>query len=352
MGFLRSCYNFYLIRAIALSSVCVISISVGNAQDIQFSQFYNVPLYLSPAFAGSAHAFRGTANQRIQWPRANVGKYITSLVSMDGYFSKYKSGVGLMFIQDYQGAGAISSTEVDLQYAYEINLSSKFTFRPGLQVSYVSRSFDYVNALYTHQFNDNGFLGGTGPVVNPAKFVDISSGGVLYSDKAWFGFTANHINTPNESFKGGASSSHLPVKFSFTAGYKILFLNRNYTENINGNNKVVSLTPTAHYKFQGKSDQLDLGLYGMYDQALVGLWYRGIPFKKYAPNLPNNESIVVLLGWRYKTFCLSYSYDFVISKLSQARTGGSHEINITFIKSNRKKVKPMKRLPCPSFYKH
>jgi type IX secretion system PorP/SprF family membrane protein len=352
MGVLSRCCNILIFKVLVLSIGLMGSMLRVSAQDIQFSQFYNVPLYVSPAFAGSAHALRGIANQRIQWPRANVGKYITSLVSVDGYFSKYKSGVGMMFIQDQQGAGAISSTEVHLQYAYEINLSSRFTFRPGLDASYVSRSFDYVNARYTHQYNDNGFLGGSVPTISPAKFVDFSSGGVLYSDRSWIGFTANHINTPEQSFKGGASSSHLPVKYSFTGGYKFLFLNRNYTENINGNNKVVSLTPTIHYKFQGKSDQLDLGLYGMYDQALVGFWYRGIPFKKYASNLQNNESIVILAGWRYQSFCLAYSYDFTISKLSQARTGGSHEINLTYIKSSRKKTKPMKRLPCPSFYKH
>jgi type IX secretion system PorP/SprF family membrane protein len=183
--------------------------------------------------------------------------------------------------------------------------------------------------------------------------VDFSSGGILYSDRAWLGFSAHHINRPDQSFKGSGYSSHLPVKFSFTGGYKILFSSRKFTENINGNNKIVSLTPTFHYKFQGQSDQFDLGLYGMYDQALVGVWYRGIPFiKQYESNLQNNESIVFLLGWRYQNFCLSYSYDFTISKLSNARTGGSHEINLTFIKGHKKKVKPMKRLPCPSFYKH
>jgi type IX secretion system PorP/SprF family membrane protein len=351
MSFFYKVYTSLLFKVILIFVGLILSLTKVNAQDIQFSQFYNVPLYVSPAFAGSAHAFRAIADQRLQWVRGNTGKYITSLVSIDGFFPKYKSGVGLMVLQDYQGAGAISSTEVDLQYAYEINLNSNYTFRPGLQASYMTRAFDYVNALYTHQFNDNGFLGPDGSIIPSAKFVDLSSGGILYSDHAWLGFTAHHLNTPNQSFKGSGHASNLPVKYSFTAGYKIRLGSRRYA-GAGNEPKLISITPTAHYKSQGKSDQFDIGLYGMYDQALIGFWYRGIPFKKYASNLQNNESIVVLIGWRYNSFCLSYSYDFTISKLSNARTGGSHELNLTFIKSGKKKLKPMKRLPCPSFYKH
>jgi type IX secretion system PorP/SprF family membrane protein len=115
--------------------------------------------------------------------------------------------------------------------------------------------------------------------------------------------------------------------------------------------KEVSFTPTAHYKLQGRSDQVDLGLYGLYDHLILGVWYRGIPMlKRYRPGLLNNESMVGLLGWKVKGLSASYSYDFTVSKLARARTGGSHELNITYVWGYpKKKRKVMRRLPCPDF---
>jgi type IX secretion system PorP/SprF family membrane protein len=333
-----------------------------NGQDIQFSQFYSAPLYLNPAFAGSAHHYRGILHQRLQWPNI-TGKFTTSLFSFDKYFNKYKSGIALMAIQDYQGTNAISSSQVGLQYAYELHVSEKLTIRPGLQLDYVSKSLNYDVLRFPRNFDSTGYLGGAMPqdLTGRKSFADVSTGVVLYSDKLWVAISAHHINTPNQSFLGNVS--RLPAKFTFISGYKIPLTKKVEHESVVEDVKDISITPTVHYKFQGKSDQLDLGLYGIYDQALIALWYRGIPIKQYHAEyvignqifdqkFPNNESMVVVLGWMWKSISITYSYDFTISKLSQARTGGSHELNLTFIQhKHHKSVKPMRRLPCPHFYK-
>jgi hypothetical protein len=83
---------------------------------------------------------------------------------------------------------------------------------------------------------------------------------------------------------------------------------------------------------------------------MLGFWYRGIPVKHYNKNLQNNESIICLMGWKYKNVSMAYSYDFTISKLNLAKTGGSHEINITYVFNKTKsKKKITKKLPCPNF---
>src|SRR5690606_9578417 len=112
--------------------------------------------------------------------------------------------------------------------------------------------------------------------------------------------------------------------------------------------------PTFHYKFQGKSDQFDLGVYGIYDVLMLGFWYRGLPIvKQYRKEVPNHESMIFLVGLKMKSFSVSYSYDVTVSRLAAASTGGSHEINLTYLHHKiQKKKKPMKRLPCPQFYKH
>ncbi len=140
------------------------------------------------------------------------------------------------------------------------------------------------------------------------------------------------------------------MKFAVTGGYKIYLKEKRYLAYLE-KEKEVSITPTIHYKAQGKSDQADIGVYFIYDQLMAGVWYRGLPFKKY-PSFQNSESLVVLLGWKYQSFSFGYSYDFTVSKLQTIGSGGAHELNITYVYHKSKKYKPMKRLPCPSFFKN
>lgn len=326
-------------------SVCAFS----NGQDIQFSQFYANVLYQNPAFAGSAHGLRGIVHQRLQWPMLDA-RYITSLVSVDNYLSGSRSGIGIMYHKDWQGASHISSSELSLQYAQEISLSSRYFIRAGAQGTFASRNLNYAKLTFPDQFNDDGF---SDPVTgepfgsNNKEYFDCAIGGLLYSDNLWIGISSHHLNTPDQSFYGEVSD--LPHKMALTAGYKFKMHGRQFGTNAD---REFTITPTVHYKFQGKSDQVDLGLYGAYDQLVLGLWYRGIPLlKHYREGLPNHESAIVLLGWKITpNFSLAYSYDFTVSRLARAKTGGSHELNITYVYNRPpKKVKPMKKLPCPKF---
>ncbi|WMJ73024.1 type IX secretion system membrane protein PorP/SprF [Cytophagaceae bacterium ABcell3] len=319
------------------------------SQDVQFSQFYAVPTHLNPAFAGSAHMSRGIFHQRVQWPALDA-RYITSLASTDFWFQEYRSGVGIYAMQDFQGQNNISSTDIHVQYAYEIPVNDLLTIRTGLQGGYVSRTLNYSRMTFPDQFTNDGLSpGSVSQDMLPNgrnQFVDIGSGVMLYNDNFWFGYSALHMNRPNQSFLDGVS--RLPVKHAFVAGYKFLLNHSKYNSSVY-KTRPFSITPTVHYKFQGKSDQVDLGVYALYDQVIAGVWYRGIPVKQYLPDLHNNESMVVLFGYKFDNISISYSYDFVVSRLSRARAAGAHELNITYLHKRKNRKKPMKRLPCPSF---
>jgi type IX secretion system PorP/SprF family membrane protein len=322
------------------------------AQDIQFSQFYAVPLYQNPAFAGSAHTTRAMLHQRLQWPSLD-SKYITSLFSVDHYFANYNSGVGLMVYRDWQGGGTLNSTTASLSYSYEINLNSNWTFRPGLSAGMVNRTIDYEKLRFPSQFSDTiGYLGSSSNFNGAPSifYADFSTGGIMYNKNLWVGFAADHINSPNQSLIKDVS--RLPVKYSLSGGYKIILRKEKSAAYLEAQ-KQVSITPTFLYKSQGKADQFDAGIYALYGELMAGFWYRGIPIKKYASGIQNNESLIFLLGWKVKDFAISYSYDVTISKLATYRTGGAHELNLTwFSRKHYKPRKPMKRLPCPQFYKH
>jgi type IX secretion system PorP/SprF family membrane protein len=325
----------------------------GLSQDVQFSQFYSSPLYLNPAFAGSAHHYRFITQNRWQWPGQDA-KYNTYSFTADTYFNKYRSGVGLMVTHDRQGSNSISSTDIQLLYSYELHLNEKLTVRAGIQAGFITRYID-ANKQFTDQFSNQGYDANTPSgeeLLSPRKnMLDLSSGLILYSRRIWAGLSANHLNTPNQSFYSSVDPSPLPMKFSIVGGYKIPLVHNKHMAYLE-NEKDISITPTFLYKFQGKSDQVDVGIYGQYDQLLVGIWYRGIPFKRYE-DFQNNESIIPQIGWHFQNFSVAYSYDFVVSKLTGARPYGAHEINLTYIVIKRHKgAKPMKRLPCPHFYKN
>ena len=88
-----------------------------QAQDPQYSQFYAAPLYLNPAFAGSALGTRATLNYRNQWPSLEAS-FVTYSDSVDHYFPNMKSGVGLIITNDEQGFGKFRNTDIGAQYAY------------------------------------------------------------------------------------------------------------------------------------------------------------------------------------------------------------------------------------------
>lgn len=349
---MRRIFKYLLIHTILI----VFGLNKVHAQqDIQFSQFYATSLYQSPAFAGGAHLDRAIIHERLQW-MAIDGKFHTSLASFDTYFPEYKSGFGGYFLRDIQGDRNIRSLQVALQYAYELHLNDTWAVRLGLQSEFVQRSLNYSVLTFPSQYtgdSDNPFSANTGDITSKF-YADFGTGALFYTDAMWFGATVHHLNTPNQSFVGG--DVPLQTKYSFTGGYQIRFKN---DKDLLFRDHPTSyfIMPTFHYKSQGKFDQLDIGAYVIYDHLLTGLWYRGIPIKKF-DGIQNNESFVVMFGWELKqVFDIRYSHDFVVSTLSQptARTGGSHEINVALLLHQafkKKSSQRLKRLPCPDHHIH
>ncbi|HSZ24599.1 MAG TPA: type IX secretion system membrane protein PorP/SprF [Cytophagaceae bacterium] len=326
---------------------------ISNAQDIQFSQFYSVTPYINPAFVGAKHATRAIVHLRDQWPGI-AAKYETGLVSVDHFFDKYNSGIGVMVTQDQQGLNDIHSTKVDLQYSYELTVSKKFTMRGGLQVGYGNQAINYSNLTLASQIDpvtgqSNGSTGITG-AVNQKGYVDVGAGFLGYTDRLWVSAAFAHINEPRLVYYSTDNAVSLPLKTTVSTGYKIPLKSSGHMAYLHEEDNIF-LTPAANFKAQQSNSQLDIGCYLTYNQLMVGAWYRGMEFKRYAPNIYNSESAVASIGWLFNNWSVTYSYDITVSTLTRAGTGGSHELNITYVHNKvNKKSKVRKRLPCPDFY--
>ena len=263
-------------KAVAL--LILASAMVVTAQDPQFSQFYAAPLYLNPAFAGSTQQGRVGMNYRNQWPGIDAN-FTTVSAFADFYLEDHNSGIGAILTRDYANVLGLQNVNLGLQYAYQLKINDKLSFRPGAQVSFNSRNINYSKLIFGDQINPDGSidpttaenLGGGGTIFYP----DLGFGGLLFSENAWIGVSAYHLLTPNQSLVGG--NDQLPVKISAHAGYKFFFKSGTMGMSFQQKPQERSLAPAIQYRHQGQFDQMDLGMYLTLEPITFGLWYRGVP---------------------------------------------------------------------------
>jgi type IX secretion system PorP/SprF family membrane protein len=345
------------VRKCLLVIFLIAMLSKSSAQDFQFTQFYAAPLYLNPAFAGATLQSRATFNSRYQW--AGLPKpFISYAASLDHNFDKYNSGVGIISTYDKSGSGALKNVNLGVQYAYLVRVTSIWSLRTGLQLSYVSRSLDYDKLTFGDQIDQTGVAASSNThnlLSGGVKtgYADFSAGSLLHNDRIWIGVTVNHMNTPNQSLTD--SKTPLPMKTTIHGGYKFDLSYNIHTKSY-GEHKDKSISPAFLYKSQGKFDQLDLGCYLHFEPMVFGLWYRGIPvFKSYKRGYGNTDAFAFLLGFKKDHLSIGYSYDITFSKLNEYNTAGSHEISIgiTFDTSQKNKKPKVKRrdmvIPCPRY---
>ena len=314
------------------------------SQDAQFSQFYANPMYLSPSFAGSTNGTRAVLNFRDQWP-AIPGSFITYSASVDHYFARYNSGLGVQVYRDQAGSGQLALTTLAANYSYQISINRHWTVRPGLMLNYNIRSIDFDKL----QFNDQMSIDGNSPVsiespsLEKIQYADAGFSIMAFNKLYWGGFMIDHIFTPNQSLIDG--EARIPIKFRLYGGRKFVVANaKKYNEE--------TIKVAFSYKAQDKFDQLDIGAYWSREPFIFGLWYRGIPvIKDYGPGYMNNDAIVILVGYKYKEITFGYSYDITISGIF-ANTTGSHEISLVFEFNQNRKARRKRNyviIPCPKF---
>lgn len=296
-----------------------------KAQDPQFTQFYANPLYLNPAFAGTARCARVCMNYRNQWPNLS-GTYVTYSASYDQHFDFMSGGLGVLVMSDDQARGTLRNTNASLIYSYHAAINREFSLKFGIQATYFQKTLDRGRLNFGDMIDARrGFVWNTSEIVPSAKKAnaDFSAGVLGYSKNYFFGFSAQHITQPDEGLLG---QSKLPAKFTGHAGM-IIPLEK-------GNESYLS--PNILFQAQQKFQQLNLGLYYVKGAFVAGLWYR------------NMDAVIALIGLQNNNFKFGYSYDVTVSKLS-GNTAGSHEISLQIQFECKPKRKKYRTISCPSF---
>jgi type IX secretion system PorP/SprF family membrane protein len=311
---------------IVLGLISTVGLGDLFAQDPEFTQFYANPLYLNPAFAGTARCPRVCFNYRNQWPGIS-GTFVTYSASYDQHIDAIGGGVGLIMTNDRAGQATINTTNISGIYSYQLNVSREFSIKMGLQATFMQKSVDWTKLNFGDMIDPRrGFIYNTNevPGVTNKTNVDFSAGVLGYSRKYFFGFAVHHITEPDEGFLG---TSKLPMKYTGHAG-AVIPLGGKYSES--------SISPNILFQKQQDFQQLNLGVYVTKGPIVGGVWYR------------NADSFILLVGFQQDLFKFGYSYDVTISKLTNA-TAGSHELSFQMQFQCKPKKKKFRTISCPSF---
>jgi type IX secretion system PorP/SprF family membrane protein len=314
-------------RILLVILLCPLLFNELKAQDPQFTQFYANPLYLNPAFAGTARCPRISMNYRNQWPNISGPTYVTYSGSFDMHVDALAGGVGMLITTDDQGNGTLKTTNASLIYSYHAPITREFSLKFGAQATYLQKTLDKSKLNFGDMIDARrGFVWNTQEVVpsQSKKNVDFSAGILGYTKNYFFGIAADHINQPDEGLLG---SSPLPAKFTAHAGAMI---------QIGGRGSEQYLSPGILFQAQQKFQQLNLGLQYIRDAFVAGIWYR------------NTDAVIALVGLQNKNFKFGYSYDVTVSKLA-GNTAGSHEISLQILFECKPKKKKYRTISCPSF---
>ncbi|MCC7301269.1 MAG: type IX secretion system membrane protein PorP/SprF [Bacteroidia bacterium] len=319
-----------MLKRLALSCVTFLSLfflsEKAFAQDPEFTQFYANPLYLNPAFAGTARCPRFVLNYRNQWP-ALTGTFVTYSASYDQHFDNLSGGLGFLVTNDKAGQGTLITTNFSGMYSYQLNLTRTFSMKFGFQATYAQKKVDWDKLTFGDMIDPRrGFVYTTLEQKNQTARtnIDLSAGVLGYSKRYFFGFAVSHLTEPDEGFLG---SSPLPMKYTGHAGAVIP---------LDGRNGDASISPNILYQQQQDFRQLNLGLYVQKGSIVGGLWYR------------NEDSFIAVIGIQQNLVKMGYSYDVTVSKLANA-TAGSHEISFQLQLECKPKKRKFRTVSCPSF---
>lgn len=318
--------------------LCAFSISRG--QDPQLTQFYSAPLYLAPSFAGATQEHRIAATYRNQWPGIPDSKFVTYMFSYDHYFDNFNSGVGILFMRDAAGAGNLRTTNIGVQYSYDIQISNLYHIRPGVHFNYTQAGLDFNKLIWGNQLSPSGTI--TPPIEIPLDRsypdIDFGASALFYTGRLWAGFDVAHLLRPNISLEKN-EETRLDIKYSLFGGYQIV-KNSLLLKPIDE-----SVSTAFLYKRQGVVNSLDAGVYWYKNPLVLGFWYRGLPILNHEKI---GDAICFLIGYKIEEFSIGYSYDFTISKLI-TNSLGSHEISVIWEFTTSRSHKKRHMIPCPEF---
>lgn len=328
-----------------------------QAQDYNFSQFYNTPIVVNPAQTGKFEKdFRiGLIH------RSAYSTYTNSALMADVNFQKsiLKSdmfGLGLVVYNDQQGNGQFNTSGFLLSaanhYALDDMKQHKLSF--GLQLGMSFGNFNRNNLLFPGSFNTatNEPTETVNVPTNQSKMSIYTNFGAFYDFNVnrkldlFLGASLFNISGPKQGFSTNNNAGGTPLKIGLQAGFSYFITEK------------FQILPAVNLFMQSGSKDLILGSnfsYYLINNAKTGkkasvtfgLWHR------------LSDSFIAYLGFKYNSFQLGFSYDFTVSalgksggnipNLTRSFSTGAWEISLIYSGFLNRAIPDKTTVPCRTF---
>lgn len=315
-----------VIRFFTIASFMAAFSLTVNAQDVQFSQFYETPMWRNPSLMGHFKGdFQVKANYRSQW-----GSVTTPFqtVSASGEYKQLVGGkndfvtIGLQLLNDRAGQAALTQTHIYPAVAYHKSLNGERNryLTVGFMGGMVNRRFDIskatTNAQYdgtpNEDFNNNSLTywdGSVGLTYN-------SSIGPFEEDNFYIGAAYHHFNTPKNSFYK-VDSIEVKGRLTFSAGVRYSITDYSY------------FTVEGDYSMQGSFSQLTIG--GLYTTKFGSDFANPDYALHFGGFVRFNDAFIPVVKLDYRSIQIGLSYDANISQLRTASMSrGGFELSLGY----------------------
>lgn len=306
------------------------------AQDPNFSQFYNNPVYYNPAMAAIGRGYTFRANARNLWAPI-PGRFNTFSAAFEGEVLN-KLGFGVMGFSDVAGEGLLRTNGGYLTYSYRPIETKNFLMQFGVTGGIINKSIDWSRLTFSDQYDE---VRGN---VNPTAFIAPNYNHVIYPDfgtgmsirfnkerkksnvnfkklLGTMGFAFHHLNQPKDAFI--LENNFLPLKFVAHSTFSLLIGNNIYS-------------PAFIFEHQNQFKTFTVGLSLVNKPVSVGVWFRN---RTYAMSAKSYDSFIFTFGTNFplsndRNLRITYGVDFTISRL-RTSSFGSHELSLVYDLDNR-----------------
>lgn len=327
--------TIYTIIVISL----LLAFSGLKAQDANYTQFYNNPVYYNPANAGLEDGMAIRTSYRKLWPGVG-GDFRNCMITVDLAEPAVSGGLGFMLHSGEEGGGNIRENVAGLMYSYRLPvIKRKFYLQMGLQAAAVHKKLnqdglvfsDQLDPLYGDIYSTSYTPANNESVIYPDFATGITARfnlGEYNNGKARttnvVGLSFAHITRPDESFMGLESKK--PIKVVAHA-HSIIPLTSEFR-----NSRRIALSPALIYENQNAFETFSAGLNFLIDPIYAGVWFRNRNVKLSGKNFDAALLVVGVKKELNRNLILNvgYSYDITISRLASA-TAGSHEVTVSLL---------------------
>jgi type IX secretion system PorP/SprF family membrane protein len=297
-----------------------------RAQDFHLTHYDAAKIYLNPAMTGMFDGwYRFHANYRNQWTAVSTKPFQTAALSYDMPIQRYGFGVQLM--NNRAGFGNFNSLSLHLSGAYDLQCDDANIHHAvfGMSTGIIQKSVDFGRLTWDNQYttsNGGGFdvslPNGESNTREQVYLFDVSAGGMYYYAKEksrinpFIGFSAFHLNRPNESFYG--ATTRLPIRYVLHVGGRV------------GINERLQLQPRFLQMWQINDRETVVGL-------LANIYLpNSDAYLICGPTFRTRDAAILELGLKQGPWTYRVSYDVNVSTLKPASNNrGGIEFSVIYV---------------------